>query len=70
MPEHLVALVQQQLGQVRAVLAGDAGDQRAARAHAGDVLLAEALDRAPQALLERHLAPRSRSARARATTSR
>ena len=28
---HLVALLEQQLGQVRAVLAGDAGDQRAAR---------------------------------------
>ena len=26
---HLVALVQEQLGQVRAVLSGDAGDQRA-----------------------------------------
>ena len=29
MPRHVVALVEQQLGQVPAVLAGDAGDQRA-----------------------------------------
>src|SRR5437867_3729818 len=32
--EDLVALVKQELGQVRTVLAGDAGDQRTSSAHA------------------------------------
>ena len=35
--EDLVALVEQQLGEVRAVLSGDAGDERAARRHATTV---------------------------------
>ena len=70
-PDHavdLVALLEQELGEVGAVLAGDAGDQCARRHHVRvrqpRLLLAQPVHGPGEALAQRRPAPPSRAARA------